>query len=281
MEQKKVCIIGSGPSGISSINSFLESQKKGEKIPQITCYEKQSNWGGLWNYTHKTGVTEYGEPVHGSMYRHLWINAPKEVLEFPDYTFKDHFKKNLPSFTPREIIFDYLSGRAEKKKIRERITFNRSVKNCRFDEEKNMFVFISHDNLEDLDFEEEFDFVICATGHLSTPNLPFYKVLDDFSDRVLHSYDFLNAEEFVGKDIMIIETSYSAEDIASQCFKYEVKSVTISLRTKKMDFTWQENFSNTVELNFVKKIFVFLKMEIRRNFIVIFFALVINIIYLF
>ena len=38
-------------------------------MPEVTCYEKQSDWGGLWNYSWRTGTDENGEPVHGSMYR--------------------------------------------------------------------------------------------------------------------------------------------------------------------------------------------------------------------
>ena len=57
------------------------------------------------------GVDERGEPVHGSMYRYLWSNGPKEALEFPDYTFEDHFGKAIPSFPPREVLFDYLQGK--------------------------------------------------------------------------------------------------------------------------------------------------------------------------
>ena len=43
-----------------------------QDIPELVCYEKQSNWGGLWNYTWRTGSDQHGEPVHGSMYR--WIH---------------------------------------------------------------------------------------------------------------------------------------------------------------------------------------------------------------
>jgi len=39
-ENKKVCIIGAGPSGMSQVVSLLVAQQKGEKIPEITCYEK-------------------------------------------------------------------------------------------------------------------------------------------------------------------------------------------------------------------------------------------------
>merc|ERR1712242_434669 len=85
--------------------------QQGVQVPELKCYEKQSNWGGLWNYSWRTGTDALGEPVHGSMYRYLWSNGPKEALEFPDYTFEDHFGKAIPSFPPREVLFDYLQGR--------------------------------------------------------------------------------------------------------------------------------------------------------------------------
>ena len=56
-------------------------------------------------------IDEYGEPVHGSMYQGLWGNGPKEGLELPDYTFDEHFGKPVPSYLPREAIYDYLKGK--------------------------------------------------------------------------------------------------------------------------------------------------------------------------
>uniref|UniRef100_A0A7S3WWK2 Flavin-containing monooxygenase n=2 Tax=Emiliania huxleyi TaxID=2903 RepID=A0A7S3WWK2_EMIHU len=58
----------------------------------------------------------------------------------------------------------------------------------------------------------------------------------------MHAHDFRSAEEFAGKDVLVIGTSYSAEDIASQCYKYGVKSVTLSWRTRPMAFKWPANF---------------------------------------
>ena len=50
--------------------------------------------------------------------------------------------------------------------------------------------------------------------------------------------------EFKDKDILILGTSYSAEDIGSQCWKYGCKSVTVAHRTAPMAMTgrttWQE-----------------------------------------
>ena len=86
--------------------------------------------------------------------------------------------------------------------------------------------------------EEEFDRVVNATGHFSTPNVPYFEGIDTFPGRVLHAHDFRGAEEFRGKDLLLIGSSYSAEDIGVQCHKLGAKSVTISYRSSPMGFKW-------------------------------------------
>jgi hypothetical protein len=75
MAQARVCVIGSGPSGLATLLAFQELKAAGQAIPELVCYEKQNEWGGLWNYTWRTGLDEYGEAVHNSMYRYLWSNG--------------------------------------------------------------------------------------------------------------------------------------------------------------------------------------------------------------
>ena len=89
---------------------------------------------------------------------------------------------------------------------------------------------------------DEFDYVVVATGHFSTPNVPQFEGFDTFNGRVLHAHDFRDALEFKDKDILIIGTSYSAEDIGSQCYKYGAKSITCSHRTAPMGYHWPDNF---------------------------------------
>ena len=71
----KVAIIGAGPCGLSILRAFEHLENKGEKIPEIVCFEKQESWGGLWNYNWRTGSDQYGDPVPNSMYRYLWSNG--------------------------------------------------------------------------------------------------------------------------------------------------------------------------------------------------------------
>ena len=59
----KSAIIGAGPCGLSMLRAFEHLEAKGEKIPEIVCFEKQENWGGLWNYSWRTGSDQYGDPV--------------------------------------------------------------------------------------------------------------------------------------------------------------------------------------------------------------------------
>ena len=56
----------------------------------------------------------------------------------------------------------------------------------------------------------------------------------------MHSHDFRDAEEFRNKNVIVLGSSYSAEDIALQCNKYGAKSVTIGYRHNPMGFKWPD-----------------------------------------
>jgi trimethylamine monooxygenase len=240
---KRVAIIGAGPSGLAQLRAFQSAAKAGAEIPEIVCFEKQDNWGGLWNYTWRTGLDEHGEPVHCSMYRYLWSNGPKEGLEFADYSFEEHFGKQIASYPPRAVLFDYIEGRVKKANVRGWIRFCTAVRHVAYDAGTAKFTVTADDLVNDHEYDEEFDHVIVASGHFSTPNVPHFEGFSSFNGRVLHAHDFRDAMEFKGKDILIIGTSYSAEDIGSQCWKYGCNSVTVSHRTAPMGYNWPDNWT--------------------------------------
>jgi trimethylamine monooxygenase len=237
---KRVAIIGAGPCGLSELRAFEQAEAKGRKIPEIVCFEKQSDWGGLWNYTWHTGTDQYGEPVHGSMYRYLWSNGPKECLEFADYTFDEHFKQPIPSFPPREVLYDYITGRAKDGNLRRYIQFDALVQFVEYSDATGKFSVRVKNVVEDRERTEEFDYVIVSTGHFSVPNVPDFEGIDRFPGRVMHAHDFREAREFTGKNVLVVGASYSAEDIAIQCHKYGAKSVTTCYRTQAMGFKWPD-----------------------------------------
>ncbi|RMX45818.1 hypothetical protein pdam_00015601 [Pocillopora damicornis] len=167
----------------------------------------------------KYGIDQFGEPVHGSMYKGLWSNSPKEVNEFPDYTFEEHYKKPIPSFPPREVLYDYLkvrsltmtaflfnlqSGRWTKGDFRHLIHFNHVVRQVTYNDNTDDFSVVVKSLVEDKDLPvQKFDYLIVATGHFSVPSVPSFPGIQEFPGRVMHSHDFRNAYQFQGQTILI------------------------------------------------------------------------------
>lgn len=240
--QKKVAIIGAGPSGMAQLRAFESAQRAGADIPELVCFEKQADWGGQWNYTWRTGLDEHGEPVHSSMYRNLWSNGPKEALEFADYSFDEHFGKQISSYPPRPVLWDYIAGRLEQTDVRKYVRFETVVRFVTFDESSQLFTVVSEHLPSGETKTETFDHVIVASGHFSFPNVPEAPGIETFAGFVAHAHDFRGAEGLEGKHLMVIGSSYSAEDIGSQAYKMGAASVTASYRTAPMGYEWPDGF---------------------------------------
>ncbi|MGI9296628.1 MAG: NAD(P)-binding domain-containing protein [Gammaproteobacteria bacterium] len=240
--KKRVAIIGAGPCGLAQLRAFQAAKARGDEVPEAVCFEKQPDWGGLWNYSWRTGLDEHGEPVHNSMYRYLWSNGPKECLEFADYTFAEHFGRPIASYPPRAVLYDYVAGRAEKSGVKDQIRFNTVVRDVRFCENGEKFTVEVRDLKNNRTESGEYDYVVVASGHFSTPNVPHYEGFNSFGGRILHAHDFRDALEFKGMDILVVGGSYSAEDIGSQCYKYGAKTITSCYRSNPMGFDWPDNW---------------------------------------
>ena len=240
MSKKRVAIIGAGPSGMAQLRAFESAEKKGQEIPELVCFEKQDDWGGQWNYSWRTGTDHYGEPVHSSMYRNLWSNGPKEILEFAEYTFDEHFGKPISSYPPREVLWDYINGRAEQSDVKKYVKFAHAVRWVDFDEDTKLFT-VHVENLRTGETTSDtYDNVIVASGHFTFPNIPNFEGIETFPGQVMHAHEFRGAETLADKDVLLIGASYSAEDIGSQAYKMGARSITYSYRTKPMGHGWPE-----------------------------------------
>ena len=118
------------------------------------------------------------------------------------------------------------------------IRFNHIVRNVSLSDDKKFFILQATNNENQTEATEFFDSIIVASGHFSVPNIPYINGIDNFSGRVMHSHDFRNAAEVKDKRLLIVGSSYSAEDIALQCLKYGASAVTCCYRTAPMGFKW-------------------------------------------
>ncbi|KAI1698773.1 flavin-binding monooxygenase-like domain-containing protein [Ditylenchus destructor] len=240
---KRVVVIGAGPSGMSTVRALKlagDQDLPGGKDVEVICYEKQPTWGGMWNFTWRTGLDESGEPVHNSMYHHLWINAPKENLEFYDYPYDKHFGQPVPSYVPRVIMWDYLTSRMAEAGIHHLFRFNHPVQYVTFDESTKQFHVTVRDTKNDRVFTDTCDYVVVASSHFSYPNVPDFPGFDTFPGRIIHSHDFRESQVFKGRNVLTIGNGYSAEDIASLTWKFGAKSVIVSYHSKAFGHKWPE-----------------------------------------
>jgi trimethylamine monooxygenase len=67
MSKLRIAIIGAGPCGLSQLLAFKQAEQ--EQRVELVCFERQSDWGGLWLYKSQIGIDAHGEPIHSSMYR--------------------------------------------------------------------------------------------------------------------------------------------------------------------------------------------------------------------
>lgn len=63
----RVCVIGAGAAGLVALRHLTHHPAGFEAI----SFERTKNVGGTWVYTPNTGVDEYQQPIHSSMYEHL------------------------------------------------------------------------------------------------------------------------------------------------------------------------------------------------------------------
>ena len=129
------------------------------------------------------------------------------------------------------------SGRWSKYNLRPWISFNHVVRHVTYNEATDDFSVVVKNLSEDRVLPaQRFDYVIVATGHFSVPNIPSFPGIDKFPGRVLHSHAFRNASHFKDKNLLVVGSSLSAEDIAIQCLKYGAKSIVCTWQTKPMGF---------------------------------------------
>ena len=264
--ERKVVVVGAGPCGLSQLQAFARARQQGADIPEIVCYEKQDDWGGLWHYSWRVGLDAHGEPNHGSMYRYLWSNGPKECLEFADYGFEEHFGRPIPSFPPRAVLADYIFGRAKQSGVRDWIRFSTVVRDIAFDARTGKFSVTTESLPDHVRHQEECDHVVVASGHFSVPNMPDFPGIETFPGRIMHAHDFRDAREFKGRHVLVVGSSYSAEDIGLQTMKYGAASVTTCYRTQAMGFKWPAGMDERALLTRIEQQSVHFKDGSKKDF---------------
>jgi dimethylaniline monooxygenase (N-oxide forming) len=111
MVDKKVAIIGCGVGGLSAIKCCLDAGL------QPTCFEQQSQFGGIWNYTDDV------RPNLGSVHSNTITNISKATMCYSDFP----VPKEWPNYLPRRMFMKYLEMYAKKFDLEKYVKLNTKV----------------------------------------------------------------------------------------------------------------------------------------------------------
>jgi len=234
-----VAVIGCGPGGMFFLHALAAKRKALEakggqeealaKLPVVSCFEKSSSAGGVWRSERDSKAV-----TSTNMYEGLWINAPTPLVEFPDYTFDDHFDTPRQTYLRRKEVLEYLMARVtQHEDIFQHVQFNTAVESVEYNDVEKKFVVVT--NFDGTSTTALFDKCIWAGGVNGKPNMvkSVMDKLKDFKGDIVHSSEMNRLESIItGKRILMIGGSYSAEDLALQCTKLGSGKIYISTRCR-------------------------------------------------
>jgi len=234
-ETLTVCLIGCGPAGMSFLQSARKKRTNGSITGVhmiVTCYERSIRPGGNWR-DRNAKCLDTDETV---MYGSLWSNIPKEMSEYHDYTFDNHFKGAAPSFLSRQDMLEYMLARNSRNGALDYVNYGHSVTDVTYNHSNGKFnVTVVVDSTGEIK-HATYDRCVWAGGVNSIPVKPteLVDVLAEFEGQVLHSCEVDDASfpsYVANKNIMIVGDNASAEDLALLSVKNGANHVYVQSRS--------------------------------------------------
>lgn len=177
-------------------------------------------------------------------YEALWTNGPKEGIEFFDYTYDEHFGRQIPVYVPRKALLEYMLARVVKQCpdfFEKYVQFHTSVTNVVYNDETSKFQVTTHDTRTGIASMAWFDKCVWAAGANGEPHMPqgLLQNFDGFQGKIIHSSNTSTFRDDVrGKRVLMVGGSYSAEDLALMACKLGVERVFIASRADDNAITW-------------------------------------------
>lgn len=187
-------VVGAGPAGLA-----ISHELKRRNIAHLVL-ERGDRIAFTWR----------------KLYESLTLHTGKHMSALPGMP----LPKETPLFPPREIFLDYLE--------RYTATFQLPIQtNCSVSRVKR------NGNIWDIQTEQgnlkALELMI-ATGIISNPHIPTFTGRDQFRGQVIHSVEYVRAEPYLGKNVLVIGVANSGGEISSELARNGAR-VTISVRS--------------------------------------------------
>lgn len=190
---KKVCVIGAGPSGLTTIKQLLDEGH------QPFCYEKEDDLGGIFHYRQdKNGV-----------YDNTVLTISNYMMCFSDYPPQGH-RYHWHHAEYKQYLQEY----AEKFDLLSHIRFHTELVKIKKHGAGYEVTFCHRDTKES--YAEYFDAVAICTGTHQRKKLPQIPGLDQFTGQFLHSSEYKSNTNFAGKQVVCIGLGESSADVTRE-----------------------------------------------------------------
>ncbi len=194
-QQRRVCVIGAGSSGITACQNLAE------RGIDFDCFEKSSTVGGNWRYENDNGMS--------AAYRSLHINTSRQMMEYRAFP----MPADYPDYPSHFQIAGYFDDYVDHFGLRDRIRFRTEVVEA-VPVEGGWRV-----TVEGPDGERETgdysDLMVCNGHHWNArwPE-PAFPGSDTFTGEQMHAHDYRTPDILEGKRVLVLGIGNSATDIA-------------------------------------------------------------------
>lgn len=210
----KVCVIGAGPSGLTTIKQLLDEGH------DVTCFEKNDNIGGIW-------YRKQEDKDQMKVYDNMILTTSMKLMAFSDF-----IHKGERTFTDHKGYFRYLEDYVKTYGLRDYIQFNVMVSSIVHEENDSWSITVT--DAEGKEMIHSFEALAVCSGPFKKPNTDIPEI-KGFTGEVTHSYIYRNNKDFVGKKVLILGLSESGADIVREISDVS-SECTVSIRSRSFLF---------------------------------------------
>jgi cyclohexanone monooxygenase len=238
-EDVDVIVIGAGVSGMYALHHLREMGLS------VRVFDGASDIGGTWWYNRYPGarVDGPGSPFYG-------------------YTFSNELMEWDWAETQSEqsAVLEYLAHVADKFDLRRDIQFETWVQDARYDEATQRWTVETSTGVT-----ARAQFLLCAVGALSTPNMPDIPGIDDFAGEVHHTGRWPHeGVSFRGKRVAVIGTGSSGIQSIPELAR-DADHVVVLQRTAQFSFPAGNRPITPEELAEARETFDLLREKMHAN----------------